>query len=129
MHPTDQREQVIEEQYDQILRLRRRLVVAQCVAALSIALLVGVSFLQGLSRLSGDDASVAAQQEAIQQRKIEDYARQVAIQETVRANQAEKMAQQSAMEAKRQADMARQALIEAGRSAARTDEPVAAPVS
>ncbi|MBT6494678.1 MAG: hypothetical protein HOL01_09035, partial [Planctomycetaceae bacterium] len=57
MQSTDEQKPVIEEQYDQILKLKRRLLVATCVAAVSTAAFLGIAILLGVTYLADGSGS------------------------------------------------------------------------
>lgn len=98
MQTTDEQKPVVEEQYDQILQLRRRLFLATCVAIVSTAAFVGVSILLGVIQMADGSSSFTARQEAEMQRA---RAQQIAIQQSMQAQQALR-AQQAAFMAQQQ---------------------------
>ncbi|MBT4865251.1 MAG: hypothetical protein HON53_09050 [Planctomycetaceae bacterium] len=143
MQSTDEQKPVIEEQYDQILKLKRRLLVATCVAAVSTAAFLGIAILLGVTYLADGSGSRVGRREAEMQRMVAQQAQQaqqVAMQQTMRANQ---LAQQVA--AQQQTGVAQDDMgmmgaggsaagdfgadaFGAGSSMANDEEPVVAPV-
>jgi|GEM_PF-2098948 hypothetical protein len=140
MQSTDEQKPVIEEQYDQILKLKRRLLVATCAAAISTAAFFGVSILLGVTHLANDTGDRVGRGDVQMQRMVAQQAQQIARQQTMRANQ---LARQ--MAAQQQAGMAQDGMgmmgsagaasggfgagaFGAGSSAASDEEPVVAPV-
>jgi len=129
MQTTDEQKPVIEEQYDQILQLRRRLMIATCVAIVSTAAFVGVSILLGVTHLSDGSSSFVAQQEAVMQRVLAQQAQQFANQQSMRTQQALR-AQLAVFMAQQQGGMAQDGMgmMGAGDWVADDEEPVVAPV-
>lgn len=140
MQSTDEQKPVIEEQYDQILKLKRGLLIATCVAALSTAAFLGVSILLRVTHLATDSGDFVGRGDVQMQRMVAQQTQQVAMQQTMRANQ---LARQIA--AQQQAGMAQDGMgmmdadssgaggyaaggFGAGSSAANDEEPVVAPV-
>jgi hypothetical protein len=124
MQSTDQDKQMIEDQYDQILRLKHRLTITTCVAFIAIAALVGVSFLFSVSIMARGRLSVTAQDQVVQQQLM---AVQMQMQQA--AVQKAQIAQQNAVAAQAALLEARRRMLEAQlRQAVRDSEPVVAPV-
>lgn len=123
MQMDQERDQIIGEQHERILRLTRRLTIVTCLASASFVTLIGVLFLFGIAVFSGGGMSITARDEARMQRDCALQAQQIAIVEAKRAARAEMMARQTAEAARERADRARQALNNSSRSAASDDQP------
>lgn len=126
MEFTNQDKQMIEDQYDQILRLKHRLTITTCVAFITVAAFVGVSFLFSVSIMARGKFSVASQDRVLEGRIV---TMQIQMQMQQTAVRQAQLAQQNAVAAQAALSENRRRMLEAQlQQAVRDSEPVAAPV-